>query len=166
TVYSEEGIPLIKGHRYELVSVYNNTSGIDQDSMASMFFGLADPEFVKPTKAELAMRMKDVAAEKIASFVIHTTAGDVLASLQRDDAPATARSFVRLLQSNAFPHARVGQTSAAGANIAVSFRIPATEAIQKAMLALDGYRPQAGTTVALCPLANDELTFELRDGAA
>lgn len=166
TVYSEEGIPLRKGHRYELVSVYNNTSGVDQDSMASMFFGLADPEFVKPTKEELAQRIKDVASDKVATFVLHTSAGDVLAALQRDDAPTAARTFVRLLQSNALLHARVGQTTAAGANVAVTFRVPATDAIKKAMTSLDGYAPQAGTTVALCPLANDELTFELRDGAA
>ena len=33
---SEEGMPLYKGHEYELISKYNNTSGVDQDSMATM----------------------------------------------------------------------------------------------------------------------------------
>jgi hypothetical protein len=37
TIYSsEEGIPLYKDHEYELVSVYNNTSVVDQDAMAGM----------------------------------------------------------------------------------------------------------------------------------
>ena len=31
---------------------------------------------------------------------------------------------------------------------------------------MDGYAAQTGATVALCPLANDELSFELRDGPA
>ncbi len=33
---SEEGLPLYKRHEYQLISVYNNTSGVDQDSMAIM----------------------------------------------------------------------------------------------------------------------------------
>jgi hypothetical protein len=45
---SEEGIPLYKGHEYEIVSVYNNTSGEDQDSMAVMNLYLFDKEFKKP----------------------------------------------------------------------------------------------------------------------
>ena len=39
---SVEGIPVFKGHEYELVSVYNNTSGVDQDSMAVMLLYLRD----------------------------------------------------------------------------------------------------------------------------
>jgi len=37
---SEEGIPLYRSHEYELVSIYNNTSGEDQDSMAVMLLYL------------------------------------------------------------------------------------------------------------------------------
>ncbi len=37
---SEEGIPIYKDHEYELVSVYNNTSGKQQDAMTAMFFYL------------------------------------------------------------------------------------------------------------------------------
>lgn len=37
---SEEGIPLYRSHEYELVSVYNNTSDADQDSMAVMLLYL------------------------------------------------------------------------------------------------------------------------------
>ncbi|MGE4605459.1 MAG: hypothetical protein AAEJ52_01810 [Myxococcota bacterium] len=37
---SEQGIPIFKDHEYELVSVYNNTSGEDQDAMTTMFLYL------------------------------------------------------------------------------------------------------------------------------
>jgi hypothetical protein len=42
---STEGIPVFKDHQYELVSVYDNTSGQDQDAMAVMYLFLADKEF-------------------------------------------------------------------------------------------------------------------------
>jgi hypothetical protein len=45
---SAEGLPLYKGHEYELVSVYNNTSDEPQDSMAVMFLYHWDREFEKP----------------------------------------------------------------------------------------------------------------------
>ena len=38
---SVEGIRLSKDHEYEVVSVYDNTSGVDQDAMATMFLYLA-----------------------------------------------------------------------------------------------------------------------------
>jgi hypothetical protein len=45
---SEEGIPLYKDHEYQIVSVYNNTSDEDQDSMAVMFLYVLDKEFRNP----------------------------------------------------------------------------------------------------------------------
>ena len=45
---SEAGIALFKDHEYEMISVYNNTSGADQDSMAVMNMYLLDKEFRKP----------------------------------------------------------------------------------------------------------------------
>lgn len=45
---SQEGLPIYHDHSYELVSVYENTSGVDQDSMAVMFLYHYDKEFVKP----------------------------------------------------------------------------------------------------------------------
>ena len=38
---SAQGVPLYKDHQYEVVSVYDNTSGVDQDAMATMFLYLA-----------------------------------------------------------------------------------------------------------------------------
>lgn len=45
---STAGVKLYKDHQYELTSVYDNTSGVDQDSMASMFLYVEDSDFVKP----------------------------------------------------------------------------------------------------------------------
>ncbi len=42
---SQEGIPIYKDHEYQVISVYNNTSDEDQDSMAVMFLYLLDKEF-------------------------------------------------------------------------------------------------------------------------
>jgi len=41
---SEEGIPIYADHEYEMVSIYDNPTGVDQDAMASMFFYLLDKE--------------------------------------------------------------------------------------------------------------------------
>lgn len=51
---SVEGTPLRKDHEYELVSVYENTSGKDQDSMAVMNLYLEDVEFSPPDLAKAA----------------------------------------------------------------------------------------------------------------
>ncbi|MCH9650106.1 MAG: hypothetical protein K0U98_17855 [Deltaproteobacteria bacterium] len=42
---SPEGLPLYRDHEYELVSIYDNTSGEDQDSMAVMYLYLLDREY-------------------------------------------------------------------------------------------------------------------------
>ncbi|MFP8878739.1 MAG: hypothetical protein VCE43_04375 [Myxococcota bacterium] len=36
-VSSADGIPIYRDHEYELISIYNNSSGVDQDAMATMF---------------------------------------------------------------------------------------------------------------------------------
>jgi hypothetical protein len=52
---SEEGIPVFEDHEYELVSVYNNTTGEEQDSMAVMFLYVLDKELEKTDLAKLQM---------------------------------------------------------------------------------------------------------------
>ena len=46
---SEEGIPVFKDHEYELITVYNNTTAVNQDAMAVMYLYLLNKEFQKPT---------------------------------------------------------------------------------------------------------------------
>jgi hypothetical protein len=45
---SVEGVRIFKDHQYELVSVYDNTSGEDQDSMAVMYMYLRDLDYKRP----------------------------------------------------------------------------------------------------------------------
>ena len=45
---SHEGLPLRRSHQYELVATYDNTSGVEQDSMAVMFLYLHDRSFRSP----------------------------------------------------------------------------------------------------------------------
>jgi len=44
---SVEGVPIFKDHEYELISIYNNTSGVDQDAMGHMVLFLYDKYFRK-----------------------------------------------------------------------------------------------------------------------
>lgn len=45
---SVEGFALYADHEYELVSIYDNTSGVPQDSMAVLFLYMLDEEFERP----------------------------------------------------------------------------------------------------------------------
>ena len=45
---SGEGVALYSDHEYELVSVYENTSGEDRDSMAVMYLYVLDREYRRP----------------------------------------------------------------------------------------------------------------------
>ncbi len=45
---SVDGVQLYRDHQYEIVSVYDNTSGEDQDSMAVMYLYLLDQEYRRP----------------------------------------------------------------------------------------------------------------------
>jgi len=38
---STEGVPIYKGHEYDLIATYDNTSGVKQDAMATMFLYVA-----------------------------------------------------------------------------------------------------------------------------
>ena len=51
-----KGIPVYAGHEYELVSVYNNTTDRDQDSMAVLLLYMLDKEFKVKEPVELSLR--------------------------------------------------------------------------------------------------------------
>lgn len=55
--HSEEGIPIYKGHEYELISKYNNTSQVPADSMAVMYLYMSEVNFSKPDPEKLAAVM-------------------------------------------------------------------------------------------------------------
>lgn len=73
---SPEGLELHRQHQYQIRTRYHNTSGVDQDSMAVMFFYVEDKEFVKPSPAELAQRLAEDPALKKLSWTKAPTALD------------------------------------------------------------------------------------------
>jgi hypothetical protein len=58
---SKEGIPLYQDHEYEIVSVYDNTSGVDQDAMATLILYLYDADAQKAV--DYARKMRQWAEE-------------------------------------------------------------------------------------------------------
>jgi cyclophilin family peptidyl-prolyl cis-trans isomerase len=105
------GIPMYKDHKYEIVSVYNNPTSENADSMASMFLGVADPEFAAPSPAELSARSINLIDAN--ALVLRTSAGDLAAILSRDQAPQTVLRFARLINAGAFRDAEAKVTDSA-----------------------------------------------------
>jgi cyclophilin family peptidyl-prolyl cis-trans isomerase len=155
---SLKGVPLYRDHKYELISVYNNTSGTNQDSMASIYFALADPEFVKPTRADLAERA--ASSSTATALVFRTSLGDFGATLLRDKAPNAVAQFMRLVHSGAFNGARL---SAVGTEISVT--APAADDIKPLLrgMAAEMTTKHGIGAVSICPAAPDakEMSIEI-----
>ena len=145
TFTSLEGIPLYPDHKYELESVYNNPTSSNADSMASVFLGLDDPEFVKPTPRELARRT--AALFESDSVTVHTTAGDFTALLNRDAAPNTSIQVARLALAGIFNRAQTVSSKSE-----VRLTIPSNSEIRKLMEPVGGDRglPLEPETIAYC----------------
>src|ERR1043166_9004244 len=108
TFTSEKGVPMYRDHKYELISVYDNPTQQNADSMASAFLALEDPAFVKPDDAELSRRAEnylDSSPETV--IVVRTNAGDFGLDLLHTASPNAVRNFVRLARVGAFDQARV-----------------------------------------------------------
>jgi cyclophilin family peptidyl-prolyl cis-trans isomerase len=105
TLESDAGIPMYRDHKYEIISVYDNPTQTNADSMASVFLGIDDPQFQKPTPTQIATRASDLLDVNASVVVIRTAAGDVAAELYRDQSPAATKQFFRLLRAGAFDHA-------------------------------------------------------------
>lgn len=150
TFESLKGIPLYRDHKYELISAYNNTSGMNQDSMASIFFGLSDPEFKKPTRADLAERAAN--SSNPTAFLFHTTLGDFGATLLREQSPKAVAEFTRLVHSGALNGARI---SAVGTEISVT--APAGDDVKPLLrgLGVESAAKHGTGSVSICPPAAD-----------
>ncbi|HVU90233.1 MAG TPA: hypothetical protein VHD36_23070 [Pirellulales bacterium] len=61
---SAEGVPVYKDHEYELVSVYNNTTGQDQDSMAVMYAYFLDQNYRGPDPELEHLRQENTSIEE------------------------------------------------------------------------------------------------------
>lgn len=154
---SVDGIKLYKDHKYEMISVYNNPTSENVDSMASMFLALSDPEFVAPTRQQLAMR--GVALANTTALVFRTTAGDIGASLMKDQAPQTVMQMARLFASGTFRNAKATPS----ANEVV-FTAPLTKATRAMLNPVReaGILHKVGV-ISFCPPAPDatEISFSI-----
>lgn len=163
TFESADGVPLLKDHKYDLVSVYNNTSKANADSMASVFLGLDDPEFVRPHADAFSKRAKAILDST--SITIRTTAGDLKAQLMREVAPATTLEVARLVYNGAFNHAR-----ASDGRTYLTIAVPATPETARSVVPSSDH---AGVfergTVAFCGAnvqANEISIRVIADGSA
>jgi cyclophilin family peptidyl-prolyl cis-trans isomerase len=113
---------MYKDHQYELISVYDNPTKQNSDSMASAFLGLEDREFVKPDGPTLAARALDLLDRAgVRNAVLRTNVGDIGLVLLRDVAPAAVRQFVRLARAGIYEGAHVA-TIQPGNSIVVQTR--------------------------------------------
>lgn len=141
TIISERGMPIYKNHKYELVSVYDNPTKQNADSMASVFMGLEDPEFVRPTPAQLASRASEhLEMSNTAVVVLRTTAGDIAITPLRSESPHTAREFLRLVRVGAYEGAKVTKIDKNGIQVAT---IATLSAESKAEVAGMSAEPEA-----------------------
>jgi cyclophilin family peptidyl-prolyl cis-trans isomerase len=121
---SIEGVPMFKGHTYELVSVYENPTKQNADSMASMFLALDDPEFAPPTPADLMARGTIVTDGTF--IILRTSAGDVGATVLLNQAPDTVTEFARLITAGAFLN-----TEATVTDSSITFTTPLTTELRR-----------------------------------
>ena len=161
---SVEGLPLYKSHTYEIVSVYTNPMRENVDSMASIFLGLDDREFVRPTSAQLTRRA--AVLFNTASLALRTQAGAVTVTLARDQAPETSIQVARLFEGGSLNGARV---KAVGPTIQIA--IPLSVETQKLLQPLRveaGLQHRAGTISYCLPQAGSHeivLSVAKQDGA-
>ena len=133
---SVPGVPLHKDHKYELVSVYNNPTKQNADSMASMFLALDDPEFAMPTTADLIERA--VVITNDTALVMRTAEGDCGAMLVQNSA---SLQLARLVATGAF---RDADAKVAESTITFTEKRPVAE------WPLDGGLPHIPGSISLC----------------
>lgn len=132
TIVSEKGLPIFKSHKYELVSVYDNPTNQNADSMASIFLGLEDPEFVRPAPAQLAQRASDLVESSATSVVVlRTSAGDIAVTPLRNESPQTTRAFMRLVRSGAYNGAKIARIDGNGVRVAATAADPGALPVEK-----------------------------------
>jgi cyclophilin family peptidyl-prolyl cis-trans isomerase len=151
TFTSAAGVPMYRDHKYELVSVYDNPTSENADSMASAFLALEDPEFTHPDPATLATRdaIYLESAQQVTAAV-RTSAGDLVLTLDRKSAPEATRQFIHLVRIGAYDRAEA-RLSAQGA---IEIVPTAMTDLQKSVLRktpVESALKHTGGLVSLCP---------------
>ena len=159
TFSNPAGTPMFRKHKYELVTVYNNTTNDTHDSMASLFLGISDRDFVKPTTDELARR-EDELFDRMAAetTMIRTSAGDLGFFLLHDSAPQTTRQFTRLLRKGVLNGASVAAIEKTTDTVRITFTKRVGPDVLAALrkLPVEGTHQNAAATLSFCPSANPE----------
>lgn len=167
---SSEGVPIYRDHKYELISVYNNTTKTTHDSMASVFLGIEDREFAKPSAEDLTARTMELEETMLASSaLLKTSAGEFGVHIMREEAPRTARQFVRLVRSGQLKGAQVTKIEKDGDAILITFSAPTTPERRRLIQNLPLERGIAHDrgTLSLCPSDGEpEVTFQVVLGRA
>lgn len=172
TFLSRDGVMLYKDHKYELISVYNNPTKQTHDSMASVFFGFADKEFVKPKPKEIFERtvnLEDLAQTEAA--LIKTSAGDFAVRFSNDVAPLSAKQFARLLRTGALDGAKATRVSRDETSVIITFSTTLPPERRKVLLRdfpKETGIPHQGATLSFCPSSEDKgpVTFDIVIGNA
>lgn len=111
---SETGTPLYKDHQYELVSVYNNPTTKNSDSMALMLLFMLDKDFQKPSLTPLPpvaavsgepaapLDGRTIKALQRGRILMQTSLGDLVLTLDPKSAPQTAMQFMALARTDAY----------------------------------------------------------------
>jgi hypothetical protein len=161
---SVEGLLLYKSHKYEIVSVYDNPTNENADSMASIFLGLDDVEFVRPTAAQLAHRTAVLFNSD--TLALRTPAGAVTVTLARDRAPETSIQVARFFDAGALNGARV---TTAGQSIRIAIPLTIfTQRLLQPLRAETGLQHHAGTISYCVPETGSReivLSVARQDGA-
>jgi cyclophilin family peptidyl-prolyl cis-trans isomerase len=137
------GVPMYKNHQYEMISVYDNPRSTNADSMASMFLGVADPEFIAPSSTDLLAR--STALIDASAVVLRTTSGDVGAILMRNVVPETVMQFARLINVGAFRGARATVTESS-----ITFTAAVTDDLRKFVSAHEAGGEHRPGAVSFC----------------
>jgi len=164
TYSSNSGVPMYKDHKYELISVYDNPTKENHDSMASAFLGLEDKEFVRPTANILAVRSLEMLdSPSVRNAVFRTNVGDFGVILLRDQAPETVKQFLRLARFGVYDRARVSNVQTAAS---VSFELkPLTDAQREGVYPItpETAVKHAPGVLSMCP---NEASFTIVLGPA
>jgi len=118
---SAAGVLLQHDHMYSLISTYDNPTGKNVDSMASVFLGLEDPELDVLAAEELKQNSAALFDSK--TLVLHTNIGNITATLDRERAPETVIQVARFILAGSLDAERmIGQKGA------ISISLPARKA--------------------------------------
>ena len=99
---SEEGVAVYKDHQYEMISVYDNTTSENQDSMAVMLLSLLDQKFNPDLPRVPVQQVAGTPRIGDEKLLLHTTSGEITIDLYPDVAPEHVRRILKMARMKIF----------------------------------------------------------------